>query len=66
MTLSQLQYAGPAIVDYWWGVKKEKVKQRKQGELKLKAEKTAKLNKMLNRALRQSHKLNVNGIGRPM
>ena len=66
MTLSQLQYADPAIVDYWRGVKKEKAKQRKQRELKKKAEKMARLNGLLNRALKQSHKLNVNGIGKPM
>ena len=62
-TAYQLQYAGNEMFDTW---KEEKVRKRKQRELRKKAEKMAKLNRELNRVLCQAHKLSKDGRGKPM
>ena len=54
------------IVDAWKEVKREKVRKRKQKEIRKKAEKMVRLHRSLNRVLCQSHKLNVDGRGMPM
>ena len=46
--LYQLQYAGDNVVHKWREVKKEQVRKRKQQELREKAEKMAKLHRLLN------------------
>ena len=65
-TAYQLEYAGNNIVDAWKEVKREKVRKRKQRELRKKAEKMVKLHRELNRALCQAHKLSTDGRGLPM
>ena len=65
-TIYQLQYTGENVVNQWREAKKEKVRKRKQREMRKKAEKMAKLHRFLNRALQQLYKPNVDGRGKPM
>ena len=65
-TLYQLQYAGENVINQWREAKEEKARKTKQREMRKKAEKMVILHRLLNRALRQSHKLNVDGRGKPM
>ena len=59
----QLVYAGNKLVNAWKETKKEKVRKRKQRELRIRAEKLVKMKRELNRVLWQSHKLNKDGRG---
>ena len=64
--LYQFQYAGEGMINQWRQAKKERARKRKQIEMRKNAEKAAKLHRMLNRVLQQSHKLMVDGRGEPL
>ena len=64
--LYQLQYAGENVVNQWREAKKERARKRKQREMRKKAEKMAKLHRLLNWELCQAHKLSLDGRGKPM
>ena len=49
--LYQLQHAGEDVINEWREAKKEKVRKRKEREMRKKAEKMAKLHRLLNRVL---------------
>ena len=54
------------MINQWREAKKERARKRKQREMKKKAEKMAKLHRLLNRKLQQVHKLSSDGRGQPM
>ena len=65
-SLYQFQYAGEGMIEQWRMAKKERVRKRKQIDIRKKADKAAKLHRMLNKVLWQSHKLMVDGRGQPL